>query len=318
MSFELSDLPKREFNKIIRLLEPEGFWKRATKLGGGEPVLGATATARERRAEIRKIISKYRKKHGRGFDLELALLMRTLGWPLIGQYRAPTLYEGSSFRRLACAFWPQGAAIPGKVVVETDDADQYLVYRSTCRAVSQYLKETPMRNLAVLNGRVWRRHDSQIMTHVETRTDLWSFCFSAADRTDDWVQKRMRKGLFSAVKFSKKALSKVAVDLLIKWADYGFLASPAGAMISMCGQSDDGWGALVPANGIPLVICVNRVTDGKCSIGVTPDHRAFDGKGDMEAIYAYLRKEIPAYIRRAYEEDFTDWWTHRFRSGDST
>lgn len=317
MSFELQDLPKREFRKILKLLEPEGFWTRATKLGAGDPVFGAPAAMRERRAQIRKIVNKYRKKHGRGLDLEIALLMRTLGWPLMGQYRHPTRHMTSSFRPLACAFWPQGQPIPGGIWIDVKDHDFFQVYRGTIRAVSQMLKDKPMYNLAVLDNRVWQRNDSQVMVHIETRTDLWSPCFSAVDKTDEWLKRRLRKSMKSVVKFSKKALSKTAIDLMIQWAEYGFLGSPAGAMISGCQGSDIGWAALVPANGIPLAVCVNRVKHGKCFIGVTPDHRAFDGKRDLEGIYDYLEQSIPLHVEvLPYEEDLNHRWSHGAGSRD--
>jgi hypothetical protein len=86
-------------------------------------------------------------------------------------------------------------------------------------------------------------------------------------------------------------MGKVSTKLLVEWAKKGFLGSPAGAMISGCPGAPMGWGALVPANGIPLVVCVNKVIDGKCFIGVTPDHRAFDG-GECSVIFDYLTTEI--------------------------
>ena len=66
-----------------------------------------------------------------------------------------------------------------------------------------------------------------------------------------------------------------------------------------------GWGALVPCNGIPLVLCVNKVMNGKCFIGVTPDHRAFDGNVASK-VYDYLIQEMNDVLQEEADARSTD------------
>ena len=287
-------LPEEALQLICQLLSPEYVWEAAEAYGEGDPVKGAPQAALEIRKLIRKIVSAERGDRGR--DLEMALLMRALGWPVWAGLKdtewrlVPLEHEG--WRELAQAFWPQGTPIHGGFELEVPEGLEYFdVYKTAIRATSRMLAYYPEMNRAVLNGKVYQRRDSYVMTHFEVRDDLRSMVMDCATRDDVWVEKKMRRGLRSAVKFSKSMMGKISTKLMVEWAKKGFLGSPAGAMISGCPSAPMGWGALVPANGIPLVVCVNKVVNGKCFIGITPDHRAFDG-GGVSVLFDYLPLEM--------------------------
>jgi hypothetical protein len=175
--------------------------------------------------------------------------------------------------------------------MRTKDAGFQSVYEAAIIATSRMLKEEPELNRAVLDGRVWQRSDSLVMVHFEIRTGLMSMVMDAARRDPECVRRKLRRGLKTAVKFSKTEMAPYSTQLLIEWARAGFIGSPAGAMVSGCPGIEYGWGALVPCNGIPLVVCVNQPIDGRVFIGVSPDHRAFDGK-QVPYIHGFLYEHI--------------------------
>jgi hypothetical protein len=238
---------------------------------------------------IRQVVTAARPEKKR--DLEMALLLRSLGWPLFRKYTHVTPTKSEGFRELACAMWPQGTPIMGAFTVEVGAATWSELYRAVIKATSQMLVEVPETNRAVLDDRVWDRHDSYVMTHLPVRDDLRSMILDASKMTDVQIERKIRKGHRAAVKFSKSAMGKISTALLCDWMKAGFIGSPAGAMISGAADVELGWGALVPGNGIPLVICVNEVKDGKCILGVTPDHRAIDGP-TAGKIRMFLSKRI--------------------------
>lgn len=119
----------------------------------------------------------------------------------------------------------------------------------------------------------------------------------SSKRDIPWVQRKLMKGLKTAVKFSKTEMAAYSSQLLIEWAKSGFICSPAGAMVSGAPGTAMGWGALVPCTGIPLVVCVNEPqANGTTFISVVPDHRAFDGKIARD-IYSWLGYSIPKILQ---------------------
>lgn len=290
-----------EFQIIVQLLGPEYFWSAAQNYGNGDAIRGAPEAYDETRKIIRRLVNQARereRKPGERLprDLEFALLLRSLGWPLFAKVPELKEVKDEGWRKLANAFWPEGTPINGGAFAEVGDVGYYDVYVATIKAVSIMLKEHPETNLAVLDGRVWQRDDPNVMVHFEVRDDLRSMIINAHDKEMQWIERKLRKGLRSAVKFSKSDMGKVSTQLMCEWARAGFIGSPAGAMIAGCPGATWGWGALAPANGIPLVVCVNKVTDDhKCYIGVTPDHRAFDGKV-AATLYDYLIPKIEEIV----------------------
>lgn len=290
---DLDKVDEAALQAIIQILSPEYMWEAARQCGGGDVIRGAPDAAIEARKIIRVIMRGVRERGKR--DLEMALLMRALGWPVWQSFKHKDWkllpVEDEGWRKLAMAFWPNGTAIPGGFYAEVGTATFDEVYRATIRATSSMLMEHPELNRAVLDQRVWQRRDPYVMVHYEVRHDLRSMTMNPENRSDEWVKKKLSRGLKAAVKFSKSDMGAVATDLMCQWAKYGFLGSSAGAMLSGSPKTPMGWGALVPANGIPLVICVNKVMDKKSFIGVTPDHRALDGS-HAGTIGDYLSVEI--------------------------
>jgi hypothetical protein len=278
---DLIDSP--EFQIILQLLSPDYMRSAAARYGDGDIIRGAPEAYIETRKMTRMLVNQARERNrvpGERLprDMEFALLMRNLGWPLLHKMPALESVADEGWRRLACAFWPNGTPINGGFKMYVGDASFQDVYEAAIIATSNFLHHYPQYNRAVLDDRVWSRKDSALMVHFEVRNDLRSLVMDPRRRDTIWVHRKLSKGLRSAVKFSKSEMGKYATQLLIEWARAGFISAPAGAMVSGAPGIEYGWGALVPSNGIPLVICVNEPIDKRVFIGVTPDHRAFDGK----------------------------------------
>jgi hypothetical protein len=293
---ELINTP--EFQLIIQLLSPDYLWSAAKNYGDGDAIKGSRKAYYETRKIIRLLVNqaREREKKEKGLDklpkdLELAFLIKSLGWPIFAQVPELVQIEDEGWRKLAATFWPQGTPINGGFYMPVNTSCFEKVYEAAILATSQLLHDVPALNQAYLDGRVWQRADSLVMVHFEVRKGLVSMVMDAQKRDVDWVHKKLRKGFRTAVQFSKTEMSKYSTHLMIEWAKTGFLGSPAGAMVSGAPGIEQGWGALVPCNGIPLVICVNQPIDGKVYIGVTPDHRVFDGKV-AGVIHKYLRGSI--------------------------
>lgn len=295
-NMELIDAP--EFQIILQLLSPDYIWSAAERYGKGDAIRGARKAYIETRKLIRLLVNQARERERKeqGLDrlprdLEFALLLRSLGWPVYGSIKKLIPVSDEGWRRLANAFWPNGTPIPGGLTIPVKDAKFTDVYEAAIIATSRMLEEHPEFNRAVLDERVWQRSDNLVMVHFEIRTGLMSMVMDASKRDREWVNKKLRKGLKTAVKFSRTEMARYSTQLLIEWARAGFIGSPAGAMISGCPGVQYGWGALVPCNGIPLVVCVNEPIDGKVFLGISPDHRAFDGK-QVPYIHGFLYEHI--------------------------
>jgi len=301
---KLIDSP--EFQIVLQLLSPDYMWSAAKEYGDGDAIKGSRKAYAETRKLIRLLVNQAREteKQAQGLDklprdLELAFLIKSLGWPIFAQVPELVQVKDEGWRRLAAAFWPQGTPINGGFYMEVGEADFSEVYEAALIATSRMLHDFPDMNRSFLDGRVWQRADSLVMLHFEIRTGIVSMVMDAHKRDMPWVHKKLRKGLRTAVKFSKTEMTKYSTQLMIEWAGAGFLGSPAGAMVSGAPGIEQGWGALVPCNGIPLVICVNEPIDGRVYIGVTPDHRVFDGNV-AKTVHGILRYHIEGLLCRRH------------------
>jgi len=293
-------LKSPEFQIIVQLLGPDYLWSASRNYGDGDVIKGAAKAYDETRKIIRKLVNQARereRKPGERLprDLEFALLVKSLGWPLFSTVPELKEIKDEGWRSLAAAFWPNGTPIQGGAFVDVGNATYDDVYIATIRATSMMLKTYDYTNRAVLDNRVWQRGDPNVLVHFEVRNDLRSMILDGSQRNATWIRRKLGRGLRSAIKFSKSDMGKVSTKLMIEWARAGFIGSPAGAMISGCPGATYGWGALAPANGIPLVVCINKVLDGKCFLGVTPDHRAFDGKVASK-LYDYLGPKVEELV----------------------
>jgi len=286
-----------EFQIVLQLLSPDYMWSASERYGKGDAIKGSRLAYVETRKLIRLLVNNAREREKEEQqldrlpkDLELAMLIRNLGWPIFANI--PKLIPiTNDWRKMANTFWPNGTPINGGFRVSVGDTKFSDVYEATIMATSRLLKQHNDSNRAVLDGRVWKRSDSLVMVHFELRNGLMSMVMDPAKRDQQWVHRKLRKGLKTAVKFSRTKMAPYSAKLLMEWAKAGFIGSPAGAMISGCPGAEEGYGALVPCNGIPMVICVNEPTDGKVFIGVTLDHRALDGNA-AKGIYMFLQNEI--------------------------
>jgi hypothetical protein len=291
-----------EFQIILQLLSPDYMWSAARQCGDGDAIIGAPKAYKQTRTMIRGLINQARdrEKKEKGLDrlpkdLEFALMMRALGWPLFGQLPPLLPLRDRGWYRVAQAFWPQGEIIPGGFWIDVPKATCFNdMYKATIMGVSYMLDNFAYTNKAVLDGRVWQRSGAEVMIFHETRSDLKPQVINPAGRDKVWLERKIFKGMKTAVKSSKSEMNDYTTQLLVEWARAGFIGSPAGAMVSGCNGADQGWAALAPANGIPLAVCVNAIhgtIHDKCYLGVTLDHRAFNGK-IASLIYSHLDQYI--------------------------
>lgn len=281
---------------ICQFLSPDYIIPAARHYGNGDPVLGALDGYREARNAIREYIRfvRYRDNLSR-HDLSLAQSLRALGW--IGNFQKVSPF--SEDRSVALSAW-KGADdnIPGAIQVYVEGAPQDVAQRAAVRVISRLFEDLPHLNRALLDGKVWRRHDPTILHNIKLEGRFpRSLSYSPANwGTDAEHKKQMKRMLRRLLQVEKHELRPLGEKLMCAWNEVGFIASPAAAMISTTNTSL-GWSCLYPPNGIPLAFNIGRLESGSMNIGVSVSHRVFDGS-DAEEIYDYLEKEVPAELRR--------------------
>lgn len=276
---------------IAQVLHPDSVWSAAEEYGEGDPVLGAPQAYKEARTMVRDVVYAARKREKLGKDLGLALMMRNLGLAAPNErVQVKIMPDHNNWRKTACKFWPGGGPMMGGLTVETNLSFEKF-YRKVIKITSQMLVEEPETNRAVLDNRIWQRLDGNVMIHFEIDGEIRSMVFNPGYKLNPWIDMKIRRGMKAALKIGKTQLVPLMNYLMQEWAERGFLISTAGAMVSGAPYIPMGWAPLVACNGIPLTICVNRIQDNKCFIGITPDHRAFDGAA-CNKIYWYLEKNL--------------------------
>lgn len=277
-----------------------------------DPVLGAWDAYRGLRREVRRLareIARRERKPVAGTGLTLSL--RAMGY--VGRFQpvAPLGPEDPLFGPGGLTDWREAAedvlgsevSIPGGVWVEIGSARPVAVNMAAMQAVSEALTLYPWLNRARLRGRLYQRASGEIMVHTSPRLDVVrSVVLNPSARPgdlgstwNDWT-----RSLRGMARVEGHWLQPLATRLLRAWCREGFIASPAGAMISPVGDGggiEFGWAPLIPANGIPLAITVCAPADGKAFIGVRPDHRTVDAR-HLDPLYRHLKREIPAWLAR--------------------
>jgi hypothetical protein len=115
----------------------------------------------------------------------------------------------------------------------------------------------------------------------------------ASRLSDAETAKQMTSRLRGILRATKHPLAPVGDQLLEAWMRAGFLASPAGIMVSADAGYHAGFPALCThANGIPLAVCIGRVRDGLVRIGTAFDHRVLDAS-HSGILHGYLEAEVP-------------------------
>lgn len=264
-------------------------------------VLGAEDAAWDARRLIKdyyKFIRFRNKKSIR--DLKLAQSLRASGWLSNFQPVKP-LKKVTSWREVAACFWPKGEGqITYDVVIPVEGHSQKWVDICIVKAASEALVRFPNLNRALLQGKLWQRTHGHVMLHLEPAREQIRSIIIDAQRFDlKTLRNKLAKATKATIRAERHELSSFTDDLLKKWSKTGFIASPAGIMISLVGSKNllAGHAALLTdVNGIGMCIVVGRVQDGKVCIKLDTDHRMFDA--EQEGILCtYLEDRIPELLR---------------------
>jgi hypothetical protein len=290
-------LSRYDLETLLLWLSPEWIRDLARGYGQGDLVLGATAAYHDVRSQVRDYMRFVRHRNGSIRGLEMALILRNLGW-IPGSYvHVSEIEPQDDGLIMAEGFWPNGTAIPGAVEVETGNADPRDVYLATIRAISSMLAEHPEWNRAVLEGKAYQRHTGHVMAVIKPPSVL---VFDASSWDTPTLGAAIRRGMRGIVRANNHELvdgvtaGDLGRELLLRWAGK-FITSTAGAMVSYAPNVPLGWSALAP-NGVPLAFTLCRVANGRAWITLTADHRAVDGIATGN-IYAHLEEEVPRVIR---------------------
>lgn len=222
--------------------------------------------------------------------------LRAMGYT--GHFQAIRPLEPTLWRQSAPGLLQGFEDVPGGVWVEVGDPEPGALNLAVAQVVSRALLLFPMVNRARLQGRIYQRTTGEIMVHTSPGLDdVRSFVFEASSLPQRSMWNTWRRALRGVARVYGHPLEPVAYRLLRRWADVGFIASPAGAMISPVGEAgiDFGWSPLIPANGIPLAITVCRPVDGRAFLGIRPDHRVLDAI-HLGAVYQHLKMEVPRWL----------------------
>ena len=281
---------------LMTLLGPNHVLARAEEYGEGCLVSGAPEAYAEVRSQIRQYIQFVRwRDEVTTHDLQIANSLRAVGW-IPYSYEHVTPLEPSVWRDTAEVFWGKSPGlIPGEVQVEVGNSTQDQVDLASILLMSEALAKYSETNRAILQGKTWQRHSSEVMVHRNLRGNIKSIVLNPVGKDLKWVKGKLSKGLRKLLEDEKKPtqLSAMAPQLMQAWARAGFITSAAGAMISLVGKAgvERGQSALVPCNGIPIAVTVGKVLDGKVWIGLNIDHRAIDGD-DAGKLYQYLKAHL--------------------------
>lgn len=275
---------------VAHLLSPDWILPAARALGGGDVVLGAEPAWAEVRAQLREYIRFVRLRDDRGASLELALALRAMGYA--GRFQ-PVLALEDPWRPVAMDIFAGGRGeTPGMTApIPVHGLKASEVQNRVIAAVARMLQLRSDTNRAILDGRVWGRMSPEVMVNEESRK--WSGPRSYVVRESDpakvrSARSRARRALYQ---IEGHELQPVGRQLMRAWAKVGYIASPAGAMVSCAGLR--GWPALAPFNGIPLAVQIGPIVTGSVTLYVAIDHRAFDGSVD-ERIYEALEEGVAA------------------------
>ena len=265
----------------------------AREHGEGDPVRGARGAWLEVRSILREWVRHVRKRDAAKTDLGVSFSFKHLG--VVGSYCEVLEIREERWRQTAIHCWDYPAQILGQVKVKVGRSNNSQINHSTMRAVSKALRLVPLANRALLDGRCWQRVSPEIMVNFELSGDMNSTVFDATDRTDLWLSRKMHRAIKAARKLHSHELADFGAELAAKWAEAGFISSPAGAMISLMGNTGvySGYGPLVPGNGVPIAIAVCAINedDNTVLIGGTFDHRVIDGRTETRFLKT-IREEM--------------------------
>lgn len=291
-----------ELRLAALVLSPDYIIPAAEHHGGGDPVLGARAAYYEARGVVRSILygayTRHRHKFARDQKLKdearrsARCTLEALGFR--GYFQEVGAQIDTAWRRLAGTLWPTGQAIAGWVELGGLPGDSSRVQRAALRAVSQLLVEHPDLNRTVLDGRVWGRLTPEVMFHVECEPDEIRPLVLDPSRVDDRAVAAILRGeIRKLARLRKHRLAPVGDELLRAWCEAGFIASPAGAMVSSVGPAgvECGLPTLIPGNGVPIAVAVGHLDRGHVVLGISLDHRALDASHGGR-IHTFLKERV--------------------------
>lgn len=264
-------------------------------------VLGAEDAA----WDVRRLIKKYAefvrwrdKKSAR--DLKLAQSLRAAGWLSNFQSVRP-LRDVTSWREVAACFWPRGEGqITCDVEIPVEGYSQKWVDLAVVKALSEALVRFPNLNRALLQGKIWQRSSGHVMLHLEPkREQIRSIIISAERFSLQRLRERLSNATKAIIRAEKHELNNFTDDLLKKWSKTGFIASPAGIMISLVGSKNllKGHAALLTdVNGIGMCVVVGRIEDNKVRLKLDTDHRMFDAEQEG-ILFTYVERRVPELLR---------------------
>jgi hypothetical protein len=287
---------------LYNLMEPARVTRRARELdplyGGTDPVMGAWAAYRELRGLVRAAARKIAAREGKPLaGTGFAMAMRAMGY--VGRFQPVNRLKMTDWREAAPDVLGAEIAIPGGIWVDVGHARQRDLNLACFRAISDALVRLPWLNRARLQERIYERTSGEIMVHTSPALDIVRSVIlnpSAGGSRSTW--NLWSKALRGMKRAEDHWLRPLSTYLLRAWCRAGFIASPAGAMISPVGDTgvEFGWPPLIPGNGVPLAISICRPVEGKAFIGVRPDHRVLDAP-HLGPLYQHLKEEIPRWLR---------------------
>lgn len=256
-------------------------------------VLGARQASLEARAAIRRYAGFLRWRDNKtARDLRLARQLRTAGY--VGGFQPVLPTASTPWRRTAAAFWDRPAPMLGvhRVRLSHGNLGRRLEAQ-IAHAVSSMLVALPELNRAWLQGRLWQRTTGHVMIHLEpAREQVRSVLVNAHRWRHPQLQRHLRRVTRDMIAAERHELSSFVDRILRAWAPHGFIASPAGAMLSLVGSKGgivEGHAPLLTdINGVPISIVAGCEEDGWLTLGAQIDHRVMDAH-QMSLMWKFLK-----------------------------
>jgi hypothetical protein len=289
---------------LTMILHPEYVVRAARELGLGNAVVGSEAVVLEIKqmiiSVVRGIVARHRLRMRRDPEFrnevrEFVSGLRGAVKHLISMGQRVEPFESSEWRKMAAVTGPPNEPWPifgdFEVPIPGHVPDDYLG-RAVIRATSEMLAEHPEWNRAFLECEVWQRTSPEVLVYVEPWPEIiMGAVVNGAHRTDRDVRMQIL-AYIKAVKRGKGELTPVFNFLAADWLKHSAIASAGGATLSILLGTGmyRGHGPIVRANGIPIALVVGDRHYGSVNVGVTLDHRCFDGRQGGN-IHACLREK---------------------------
>lgn len=269
-------------------------------------VMGAFQAGKDSRNSIRSYLRYIRHRDNiKIVDIGLASKMRKAGW--LGSFqRVDLLTDLTEWRDDTKAIWPNGNGIITSKLTIPIEQPGYKVDVAVVKALSEMLVRYPRLNRAFLQGRAWQRYDGHLMINLEPkREQVRTALIDASNLSFEQTSAKLTKSVRNLIKAEKeyRKEAKVLDTLFKRWCKTGFIASPAGAMVSLVGTKflpatgAEGQAALLTnVNGIGIGVISTYSSPNECVLWAGFDHRLYDA--DHESKYLiHMQERVPALLR---------------------